>query len=110
MVVSGTIVFHAAGACVVMDVTTCKQRFYLQHTDDVLCLAVNPRKASFVATGQVGEEPSIHVWNAKSLETISILSGVHTTGIGSIDFSNNGKVLLSVGITERPRLVAMRKL
>eukprot|EP01147_Barroeca_monosierra_P006723 gene6723-357_t len=105
---TGTIVFHAAGACVVMDVTTCKQRFYLQHTDDVLCLAVNPRKASFVATGQVGEEPSIHVWNAKSLETISILSGVHTTGIGSIDFSNNGKVLLSVGITERPRVCVHR--
>ncbi|EGD80929.1 hypothetical protein PTSG_01512 [Salpingoeca rosetta] len=103
-----TIVFHAAGACVVMNITTRQQKFYLQHTDDVLCLAVNPRKPSFIATGQVGESPSVHVWNAQTMETASIISGAHDVGVGSVSFSSNGKVLLSVGVAEKPRICIHR--
>eukprot|EP00043_Microstomoeca_roanoka_P006737 m.65510 g.65510 ORF g.65510 m.65510 type:complete len:1912 (-) comp13543_c0_seq2:42-5777(-) len=103
-----TIVYHAAGACVVMNVTSRQQRFYLQHTDDVLCLAVNPRKQAYIATGQLGESASVHVWNAQTLETLSILSGTHQTGVGSVSFSSNGKILLSVDVSEKPKVCVYR--
>ena len=37
----GEIVYHAAGAGIVYNTTANKQLFYLEHTDDIICLAVN---------------------------------------------------------------------
>ena len=37
----GDIVYHAAGAGIVYNTTANKQSFYLEHTDDIICLAVN---------------------------------------------------------------------
>ena len=38
-----------------------RQRFFLGHTDDISCLAVDP-SGEFVATGQVGKEPFVCIW------------------------------------------------
>ena len=37
----GEVVYHAAGAGIVYNTSTNKQSFYLEHTDDIICLAVN---------------------------------------------------------------------
>ena len=37
----GDIVYHAAGAGIVYSRAANKQSFYLEHTDDIICLAVN---------------------------------------------------------------------
>eukprot|EP00055_Hartaetosiga_balthica_P012061 m.57177 g.57177 ORF g.57177 m.57177 type:complete len:1939 (+) comp7823_c0_seq2:90-5906(+) len=103
-----TIVYHAAGACIVMNTRTRKQSFYLEHTDDVICLATNPKKAHYIATGQIGEDPAIHVWSAKTLETLSIVSHAHKIGVGSVNFSANGKVLVSVGVSDTPEVCVFR--
>lgn len=40
------------------------QSFYLEHTDDILCLTVNqhPKYQNVVATGQIGESASNPCW------------------------------------------------
>ncbi len=53
---------------------TGRQRFYVGHTDDILCLSIHPHK-DFIATGEVGKQPAIHVWDAETLGPLSILKG-----------------------------------
>lgn len=55
---------------------TMEQSFYLGHTDDILCLG-HHAASDLIATGQVGKDPPIHVWNMKSKETVSVLKGKH---------------------------------
>ena len=36
---------------------------------------------------QVGRDPTIHVWDAESMKTLSILKGNHQRGVCAVDFS-----------------------
>ncbi len=76
------------------------QAFYLEHTDDIISLAVNrnPKFKNIVATGQIGMTPLIRVWDASTFETLTVLSGLHKNGICSLDFSSSGRYLVSVGL------------
>ena len=76
------------------------QSFYLKHTDDIICLAVNqhPKFKNVVASGQIGNPPCVHIWNASTKETLSILKGEHSKGVCSVDFSCTGKYVVSVGL------------
>ena len=51
-----------------------------------------------MATGQIGAEPCVHVWDAMSKETLSVIQGFHTKGVCAVGFSCNGKLLVTVGI------------
>ena len=51
-----------------------------------------------VASGQIGNEPTVHVWDSATKETLSILQSAHSVGICSVDFSCSGKLLLTVGL------------
>nr|XP_039266613.1 echinoderm microtubule-associated protein-like 6 [Styela clava] len=93
----GEILYHVAALGIVMSREDRKQRFYSGHDDDIICLTVHPAK-DYVATGQVGKNPSIHIWDAETTKPISILKGFHTHGIGCVNFSGDGKRLVSVGI------------
>ncbi|TKS67941.1 Echinoderm microtubule-associated protein-like 6 [Collichthys lucidus] len=101
------IVFHTAAAVVIQNLSAGTQSFYLEHTDDILCLTVNqhPKYQNIIATGQIGDitdlpglAPSIHVWDAMTKQTLSILRCSHAKGVGYINFSATGKLLLSVGV------------
>lgn len=73
----------------------------MEHTDDIISLAINENIKSFknvVATAQIGIAPVIHIWDVNTLETLSILSGLHKNGICSLNFSSSGKLLVSVGL------------
>ncbi|KAJ8250799.1 hypothetical protein COCON_G00227210 [Conger conger] len=93
------IIFHTAAAALVQSLSTGTQSFYLEHTDDILCLTVNqhPKYKNIIATGQIGTTPCIHVWDAMSKQTLSILRCSHGKGVGYVHFSATGKLLLSVG-------------
>ena len=82
----GEIVYHIAALGVVYNSSTHKQRFYSAHTDDILCLALHPTQ-DIVATGQIGRDPAVHVWDTTSLETLSILKGEHSRGVCAVNFS-----------------------
>jgi WD40 repeat protein len=48
------------------------QRHSVEHTDDVLCVAVSDDGA-LVATGQAGASPKIVVWSADTGVTLAVL-------------------------------------
>ncbi|XP_055449170.1 echinoderm microtubule-associated protein-like 5 [Psammomys obesus] len=100
----GEIVYHVAAVGVIYNRQQNTQRFYLGHDDDILCLAIHPLK-DYVATGQVGRDPSIHVWDTETIKPLSILKGYHQYGICAVDFSADGKRLASVGIDDSHTIV-----
>ncbi len=96
---SGEIVYHVAALGIVYNKESQTQKFYDQHTDDILALCLHP-KLNFVATGQVGRDPPVHVWDIETMKTQSILKGEHERGICSLSFSSDGKKLASVGLDD----------
>ncbi|CAF1543885.1 unnamed protein product, partial [Adineta ricciae] len=102
------IVYPAAGAGVVHDIRQGTQRFYLKHTDDIISMAVHTgdKYKNIVATGQIGENPTIRIWDPQTQRTLSVLSGKHKRGVCSLSFSTSGKFLLSVGV-DTPYTIAV---
>ncbi|KAF7251683.1 Echinoderm microtubule-associated protein-like 5, partial [Varanus komodoensis] len=86
---TGEIVYHVAAVGVVYNRQQNTQRFYLGHDDDILCLAIHPLK-DYVATGQVGRDSSIHIWDTETIKPLSVLKGYHQFGVCAVDFSVRG--------------------
>ena len=93
----GDVVFNAAALGVVYAKGTDRQRF-LQgfHTDDVISLAMHPG-GRVCATGEVGRQPKICVWDVEAMEVRSSLQGFHSRGVSLLAFSRRGDLLASVG-------------
>ncbi|KAI8515157.1 Echinoderm microtubule-associated protein-like 5 [Branchiostoma belcheri] len=92
------VAYFVAGVGVVYDPNKHAQKVFFGHSDDIVSLAIHPEK-QLVATGQVGKDPYICVWDTRTLETVSILKGGgHTHGISSLNFDGEGKHLVSVGM------------
>uniref|UniRef100_A0A8P0PAV1 EMAP like 5 n=1 Tax=Canis lupus familiaris TaxID=9615 RepID=A0A8P0PAV1_CANLF len=87
----GEIVYHVAAVGVIYNRQQNTQRFYLGHDDDILCLAIHPLK-DYVATGQVGRDPSIHIWDTETIKPLSVLKGCHQYGVCAVDFSGGGLI------------------
>jgi WD40 repeat protein len=67
-----------------------QQRFYTQHEQEVISCAVSNESGDYIATGELGDPTlgirdnlmyKIHIWNSRTLENITILSGIHKRGI-----------------------------
>lgn len=104
------IIFHTAAAGIVQNLSTGSQSFYLEHTDDILCLTVNqhPKYRNVVATSQIGTTPSIHVWDAMTKHTLSMLRCFHSKGVNYVNFSATGKLLVSVGVDPEHTITVWR--
>ncbi|VFV19097.1 echinoderm microtubule-associated [Lynx pardinus] len=104
------IIFHTAAAGVLQSLSTGSQSFYLEHTDDILCLTVNqhPKYRNVVATSQIGTTPSIHIWDAMTKHTLSMLRCFHSKGVNYINFSATGKLLVSVGVDPEHTITVWR--
>ncbi|XP_075303783.1 echinoderm microtubule-associated protein-like 5 [Odontesthes bonariensis] len=101
---TGEIVYHVAAVGVVYNRQQNTQRFYMGHDDDILCLAIHPLK-DFVATGQVGRDSAVHIWDTETLKPMSVLKGFHQLGVCALDFSADGKRLASVGLDDNHTIV-----
>lgn len=55
-----------------------------------------------------GTNPSIHIWDAMSKQTLSILRSSHAKGVGYVNFSATGKLLLSVGVEPEHTITVWR--
>ncbi|XP_078613343.1 echinoderm microtubule-associated protein-like 6 isoform X1 [Branchiostoma floridae x Branchiostoma japonicum] len=93
----GEIVYHVAAVAILYDKKNHEQRFYLKHTDDIISMVKHPQNDIF-ATGQVGKDPAIHVWDGHNLSTLISLQGQHQRGVTALDFSGDGELLASVGL------------
>merc|ERR1711871_371549 len=65
----GSIVYHAAAVGIVYVPSQHTQRFNLEHTDDIMCLAMHP-SGHTVATAECGKKPAIVVWDVFSGNTL----------------------------------------
>ena len=92
----GSIAYHAAGAGVIYNTMDHKQYFNLDHTDNILCLAMHP-DGSVAATGEAGKNPKIVVWDTTTMQTVATIKGFHKRAVKHLAFSPNGKELVSVG-------------
>ncbi len=101
---AGEVVYHVAATGIVYNRDTHSQRFYLEHTDDILCLCVHPLR-DIIATGQVGRDPTIHIWDAATTKSQAILKGQHMRRVCAVDFSGDGKKLASVGLDDNHMIV-----
>uniref|UniRef100_A0A3B3TPX9 EMAP like 6 n=1 Tax=Poecilia latipinna TaxID=48699 RepID=A0A3B3TPX9_9TELE len=101
---SGEVVYHVAAVGVVYNRQLHSQRFYLGHDDDILSLSIHPLK-DYAATGQVGRDPAVHVWDVQTLKCLSLLRGQHQRGVCALDFSADGKTLVSVGVDDEHSIV-----
>ncbi|EMP26071.1 Echinoderm microtubule-associated protein-like 6, partial [Chelonia mydas] len=54
-------------------------------------LAVHPDK-TLVATGQVGKDPYICIWDSYSVLTLSVLKDAHTHGVACLAFDSDGQI------------------
>ncbi|XP_032883277.1 echinoderm microtubule-associated protein-like 5 isoform X3 [Amblyraja radiata] len=104
------IIYHTASVGIIHNIATGIQSFYLEHTDDILCLTVNqhPKFQKIIATGQVGTAPLIHVWDATTKQTFSVLRCYHSKGVCCVSFSATGKLLLSVGLDAQYTITVWR--
>lgn len=58
-------------------------------------LALHPDRV-LVATGQVGKEPYICVWDTYTVQTVSVMKDVHTHGIACLAFDVDGQVCIFI--------------
>ena len=96
---STEIVYHVAGIGIKYDLETKRQLFNLRHSDDVVCCTVHP-EGHTVATGEIGADPKIVIWDSNSGSTLAVCEGYHTRGVGLLQFSADGKLLYSVGMDD----------
>lgn len=55
-----------------------------------------------------GTTPSIHIWDAMTKHTLSMLRCCHTKGVNYINFSATGKLLVSVGVDPEHTITVWR--
>jgi echinoderm microtubule-associated protein-like 6 len=95
---TGEVLFFSAAIVVLMDRKKRSQRFYQGHRSTISAMAVpSVSHEQIVASGDIAENPSIRIWNPKTLQTLSVLSGYHTRAILHLAFDVSGSKLVSVG-------------
>ncbi|XP_007440803.2 echinoderm microtubule-associated protein-like 6, partial [Python bivittatus] len=91
------VVYFVAGVGVVYNTREHTQKFFLGHNDDIISLALHPDK-TLVATGQVGKDPYICIWDTYNMQAVSVLKDAHTHGVACLAFDSDGQRLSSVGL------------
>jgi len=92
----GDIMYSSAGVGISYDKANHTQKHYVGHDDDIISLAVSPNGA-FVATGQMGKRPHVHVWDAATCAEVCVLPRFHKRAIPQVTFSPCGNMIASVG-------------
>ncbi|GMH75277.1 hypothetical protein TrLO_g13994 [Triparma laevis f. longispina] len=93
---NGDICYHAARAGIIYNPIEHKQRYNLDHTEDIVSFAMHP-EGQLIATGEAGENPKVVVWDTDTMKAVSIMVGFHTTAVTQLAFSNDGNKLATVG-------------
>jgi WD40 repeat protein len=96
--------YYAAGCFVVRyNPEENKQKGFYKASKAVASIAVS-KDGHYLAIGERGQSPLVTVWNVERFEIISTLSH-HKHGISCVDFSPDGRYLVSVGFKLDRQLV-----
>lgn len=104
---SNEIVFMTAAVGVVHNISQNTQRLFGGnenrhtknfHSDDIVSLAIHPNR-KLVATGEVGKNPSIFVWDSTnpSSAVSHLKQGTNSRAVKSLAFSASGRLLAASG-------------
>ena len=97
------IVYHAAALGITLNTTVNTQKFMGSgdskkangHTDDITALCIHPDK-EHIATGEVGKDPKVIVWNTKTMQPVKLFrNGRGSRGVTALAFSKDGNYLAS---------------
>jgi hypothetical protein len=91
------VVWGAGSAAVVLDVASGKQRLFTAHGAPLSAMALHPDGLT-IATGEVGKEARVLVWDSETLSCTAGLWGTHQGGVACLCFSRDGTRIASVGI------------
>ena len=94
--VLGEVIFPAGANCVVYSKQTHSQAFYRAHGSEIAALAVSA-DGRFIASGENGHRPRVHVWQASTVTQVCLLPEFHRQGIAGLSFSRDGTRCCSVG-------------
>ncbi|CAH8432842.1 unnamed protein product [Schistosoma guineensis] len=101
---TGELIYFVAAVVVLYNIEEQCQRHYLEHTDDVKCIAIHPDRIT-VATGQsAGHDkqfgkPHVRIWSSVDLKTLKIIGlGEFERSVCCLSFSktDNGVKLCAV--------------
>ncbi|CAH8438307.1 unnamed protein product [Heterobilharzia americana] len=101
---TGELIYFVAATVVLYNIEEQCQRHYLEHTDDVKCIAIHPDRIT-VATGQsAGHDkqfgkPHVRIWSSVDLKTLKIIGlGEFERSVCCLSFSktDNGAKLCAV--------------
>ena len=94
--------FFAAALGVCQDSSKWTQKFFGEHSDDIISMTVYraPNKSALIATGEMGKTPAIQIyeWKNSIFTPKAAVRGFHTKGVCQLAFSKDGKTLFSVGV------------
>jgi WD40 repeat protein len=91
---NGELVYFSAGVAIVQSINkknNYRQRFFLGHDDDIISSCLHPEKM-IVATGQIGKNARICIWNTQGAMKLESLLQGHTDGVGAMNFHSDGEV------------------
>lgn len=93
------ICYYASRYVIIEDPVENAQFIYDSHKARITCFVIHP-SGTIIASGECSQDSSqntVHVWDANTREPIVILKTVHETGIACLDFSDDGRLLLTFG-------------
>ena len=105
----GDVVYPISKLGVIYSPRDHKQRYYHGHAAEVSALAVGP-DGRFVASGEAALRPLVHVWDARSGRSASLLGPVHRRRISVLAFCLEGRRLVSIGADDDASLALYRSL
>ncbi|GMI46711.1 hypothetical protein TrCOL_g1657 [Triparma columacea] len=93
---NGEICYHAARVGIIYNPIDHKQRYNLDHTEDIVSFAIHP-DGNLVATGEAGKQPKIIVWDVSTTKPVSVMCGFHSEAVTQLAFNYSGNKLASIG-------------
>ena len=100
----GAVVYPVASVVVVFDTATRTQRFFRAHSDNVTALAMDPT-GTLVASGQLGVDACIHVWDVTTCRVVKRIAGLCHGAVAALAWSADGSTLAAVSEDEQHTLV-----
>ena len=99
---AGDIVYNVSTLGVVLNAVSRSQNIFKYHSDAIICMACSA-DGSLVATGQMGANPTVAVWDAKTCKTLFVLSENDRpkNGVCAVALSKNAELLIFVGLDEQ---------
>ena len=91
------LIYSIGKIVVILYIQLNKQKYYLGHQNEVISFTISKKNCKYIASGEKGKKPSIHIWDSQTRQTLQILSGFHSQGIHLLEFAYNEIYLITCG-------------